>query len=264
MHAKNWALGATLLAGCMASGPATADLVSVSNVTATWFNPTIVSLDGWPHNVTYTGNGTADASAKWGRSTGSGQSGYRFQTQSANFTVPPAPTANQVIGQFTHINFPITDWYVDDIQLRISASVSIDGANQGTLDFIYGFDHWETPNQDNPCANREPNGSGVNFNGCADRVIATWQPSSDTFFVGDKEYTLNVEGFSLSADGSNPFTSFWTRESAYNVAYLVANVDLKENVDPGELPEPPALALLGVGLAGIGYARRRSRRRNSR
>ncbi len=56
-----------------------------------------------------------------------------------------------------------------------------------------------------------------------------------------------------------------TKENADNSAQLLANVTLRENlVPPGELPEPPTLALLGLGLAGVGYASRRSRHRNSR
>ena len=275
MYAKNWALGAALLAGCMASWPATADIVQLSGITARWF-------DGNPAaNVDYYANNTTAPYARWGTpgSPGGNQSGYDFTvaSQPISFTVnptdPPTPSEDRVVGTFKHQNFPIyADTSITDIKLEITADVYVNSSQVGNdLKFTYAFDHWETPNDPDPrqwhetCANGTQNLQGVNENGCADRVIAEWEATSQKFLIGAKEYTLNVKGFSLDTGGNSPFTSFWTKENATNVAYLVANVALYEDlVPPGELPEPPTLALLGLGLAGVGYASRRSRHRNSR
>ena len=54
-------------------------------------------------------------------------------------------------------------------------------------------------------------------------------------------YTLNVMGFSLDQDGTNPFTSFWTAEGARNNAYLVGNVALLKNVQPDPNSPNPQL-----------------------
>ncbi|HMN75186.1 MAG TPA: THxN family PEP-CTERM protein [Burkholderiaceae bacterium] len=241
------AAAASLLAGAAMAGT-----VSLSNMTATWY-------DGNPSaNVTYSNNGSTNPHSRWGTPAGTGgQSGYDFSiaSQPINFVVPPSPSPNQVLGTFTHLNQPINSGTsITDIKLKISADVSIDSAYQATLNFNYRFDHWETPNSDNPCAN--PN--GPNQNGCADRVIATWLATSDSFFVGLDEYTLNVIGFSLDMAGTHPFTQFWTAENANNDAYLVGNVTLKRDLEPpNAVPTPATLPLVALALAGVYGVRRK-------
>ena len=284
MHAKNWALGATLLAGCMASGPATADIVQLRNVTASWYD---ASPTG---RATYYNNDIANSThpyLRWGTG-GGAQSGYDFTVarQPIAFTVtPPGTSPTQSIGTFQHVNYPINAGSsIESVRLHIQADVwaGADGSSLALLpngsdrDFYYQFNHWETDNTPDrhwvswpywhyeyeACADGGEYGEGVNANGCADQVTAIWQPSSETFTVGEKEYTLNITGFFYNGNALN---AFWTKENADNSAQLLANVTLRENlVPPGELPEPPTLALLGLGLAGVGYASRRSRHRNSR
>jgi hypothetical protein len=257
MNRKSLQLAAAMTAA-LASGAAQAGLVSLSNITATWY-------DGVPAaNVTYAGNGTAAPTARWGTGGTNGvQSGYDFTvaSQPIDFIVPPAPSPNQVLGTFTHQNFAINAGSsITGIKLRVTSDVSIDSILVASgLDFEYSFSHFETDNGANPCANGGPNNSGVNANGCADRVIANWLSSSDSFTVGADKYTLNVLGFSTTPDGANPFTQFWTAEKLANVAYLVANVDLLTSVDPDlPVPVPGSLSLMGIGmLGGLVVSRRR-------
>jgi hypothetical protein len=239
-------------AASLLAGAALAHTVSLSNMTATWY-------DGNPSsNVTYSNNNSTNPHARWGVAAGQGgQSGYDFSiaNQPINFVVPPSPTPNQVLGTFTHLNQPINSGTsITDIKLKISAVVSIDSLSQGTLNFDYAFDHWETPNNDSPCAN--PN--GPNQNGCADRVIANWLSSSDSFTIDSDVYSLNVIGFSLDTAGANPFREFWTAEQANNNAYLVGNVTLRSQIPPpNAVPTPATLPLVALALAGLYGVRRK-------
>ena len=129
--------------------------------------------------------------------------------------------------------------------------MAIDAVTRGNVIFNTNFSHEETPNDATPCAYGGANGAGVNINGCADRVIASYLPVSENFLIGTDLYTLKVLGFSLTADGLLPFTSFLTTEASDNSAFLLANVELTNAI-----PEPGTLALLGLGLISLVTTRR--------
>lgn len=238
------------------SGLVQADVVSLSNISAQWYDGSPVA------NVSYYNNPSAAPSARWG--VGEQQSGYDFTvaSQPILFDAVPSPSPTQVLGTFSHQNFPINaGTSIDSIKLRITADIAIDSVAQGSRVFDYGFNHWETSNGAYPCADGGTDGYGVNINGCADRVIANWLSSSEDFTVGAEIYTLNVLGFSLNLDGSNPFTSFWTAERRSNNAYLLANVALRRDVDIEiqQIPEPASVSLIGLGLLGLVGARRKAK-----
>ena len=240
----------SVLAGtvvALSASLAQASTVELSNMVAQWYGGVPAA------NVSYFNNASTTPQARWG--VGAVQSGYDFDiaAQPIDFTVPPSPSPNMVLGTFTHLNFPISaGTSITSVNLKITTDVIVDGTNLGSRVFDYGFNHWETPNADVPCANGGANGVGVNINGCADRVIANWLPASEDFLVGTDLYTLNVKGFSLDINGTNPFTSFWTAENQSNNAYLIANVALLRDVNPA--PEPGTPLLLGAGLIALASA----------
>jgi hypothetical protein len=76
-----------------------------------------------------------------------------------------------VIGACSHINMPIpAGTSITDVQLKVTADVTIDATNVGPLSCLFQFLHNETPHGDNPCADGGTVAVGVDVSGCADSV----------------------------------------------------------------------------------------------
>ena len=188
------ALTAALALAMTASG-AFATTIQFNLITATWQNATPSAV------ATYTGNGTAHAKARWGTpANGNGQSGYNFDapaSQPVTAIVPPSPSADFVLGTFSHVNEPITGSSITGIQLAVTMDVNIGGTDVGNQTFLFDFTHDETDNNLNPCPYGGANGQGINVNGCADRVTVTVDTHTASFLVGGNNYTVNIEGFEV-------------------------------------------------------------------
>ena len=142
----------------------------------------------------------------------------------------------------------------------------------------FGIKFYETPNNDNPCANAEANLQGDNINGCGDIFEITGLTSlgltpivgpdflefAVPFFLstGDADWdsqvyyiTTRFSGLTVlpdgyqCADGQSCF-GFVTKERQANV--LQAEFKIR-------VPEPTTIALFGLGLIATGFAGRKKR-----
>lgn len=174
------------------------------------------------------------------------QSGYSFEGYA-----PPTFDIEEdspfALGKFTHFNYPITGSSLQVASLLVSTTLLINGMSK-TIESVFDFEHWETTNypRSGVCANGERNRRGVNYFGCADRVTFSRNDGySEEFVVGDKAYYLDISGFFYNRELA---TEFWTKEKRSNEALLVGLIRSKTF----QVPEPSALALLGLGLIVFG------------
>ncbi|MBT1450553.1 PEP-CTERM sorting domain-containing protein [Glaciecola sp. XM2] len=227
-------LSAAFLVGILMTFNASAALVEFKNISGVW-------VDDEP-DAAVTGEGTSQI--RWGNSTT--QSGYDFVAGAdTSVTVPPSPSAAFALGDFTHLNFPVSPPSLESVTLSVTLDILIDGIAAGASTFLYNFTHFETPNNGNPCAagGAQP---------CPDLVSFSVSDASDSFLIGGVNYTVNILGF--STDGGTTITdSFLTLENQSNTATLFANVTTSN------VSEPSLLALIGIVLAGVGFRKRMQR-----
>ncbi|MBU2873243.1 THxN family PEP-CTERM protein [Marinobacter salexigens] len=218
-------------------------LLLAAAMSAAAFPVNVTSIDGTFENTTGNGvNGNGTSLISWGNGI---QSSYEFTGAT------PLPVINDdsafVLGMLTHTNNQVSGGTLTSADLAVTLGFSaagITGAGEG--EFV--FTHNETP--DTACTGTLFLGICWfgSFTGDVDDTITQTGASvtSSDFILGGVEYSLELLG--LSADGSTPENTvqdynLWARLNATAL--------------PVSVPEPGTLALLGLGLAGLGMARRR-------
>jgi hypothetical protein len=237
-------LATSLALSTVSVSAASVDLVSVSGI---W-------TDANPAGVT--GEGTN--LIQWGTPSGQpDQSGYLFDGAGASMNL--LSNTDFDLGTFTHQNNPINGVVLSDAELTVSIGLSIDSGATEFVTAVFDFEHLETPNlpsSSNPdpsqtCANGLPNATGININGCADRVTATQNAAfSQSFVVDGDTYTFDFSGFLFNGD---LLDEFWTRETVDNSAVLRARF-----TSVAAVPLPAAGLLMLAALGGLGLARRKT------
>lgn len=195
--------------------------------------------------------GVGNDRLSWGGLSKNRRSEYVFDGRNLTAEVPVPSTQSYDIGTFTHRNYRIPDDSgITGARLRVNVGVNIEGQDASFAPLFFDFDHWETDNRANPCANGQRNRQGVNGNGCADRVtILSDALVTNSVTVAGVQYLIRVSGF---FEGDTPLGEFWTRENADNVAVLRGEITA--------VPLPAAAFLLIGGIGGLGLLAARRRR----
>ncbi|MGB0564348.1 MAG: choice-of-anchor K domain-containing protein [Spirulinaceae cyanobacterium] len=158
------------------------------------------------------------------------------------------------LGRLRHYNKTI--WYGAPGQVDLSLNLDLDGV--GTKTFNYSLDIEETPNQAGTCAY-------YSVTACSDRITWTNAIASETFFLDETEYTLELTGFSPSVGGSL-VDEFISQEGGSSDAFLYAKLTalnpaptpLPAPLPDAAVPEPASLlAMFGALGGGVWFKRKK-------
>ena len=182
----------------------------------------LASADGIWTSADTSVTGLGSGSILWGRSTGSGRSGFEFSgALNESFSVGET----FLIGTFTHRNKPVSGTTPTRLELRITLDFDTPAVSPNPV-FTYVLDFDETPNscynQENPlncCPSWQESGTP-----CDDRILFPAGSLSDTFWVGETRYALEILGFTSSPSGGTGVSQFVTEEGMDNVAYVVGRL----------------------------------------
>jgi hypothetical protein len=285
-HNFNLKSSAMSLAGALMlafSATVHADLINgivdvwIVDVSTIFDTTTIVDSNGnTPGGVTAVTN----QRLRWGIDLGSGQSGLDITGSPSiqNVATNGAAVPNVSV---THLNNPIQAPTLRSVDILSTLTLTPFSPSGGVLPsstVTFGVDFLETSNGANPCADGGANGVGVNSNGCADIFVidqnslnfpffydldaldgnATDDYAPQQYFISFFEATSGLNPLPAAACASvgvaSPCLGFRTPEGS-NTTFQFAALITTERVSV--VPEPGALALMGLGFGLMGLLRRR-------
>lgn len=180
-------------------------------------------------------NGINTNEVRWGITEGQ-QSGLRYDgSGSQGFNENDKIN----LGKLTHYNFPINN-AANGATLRITLKFDSPGvAPDPTFTFQFNIDETANVHDEDNCASWHTPG----FPPCDDMITFPHSFPTQSFTIGDKLYTLKIDGFSTTTNGSNPISQFITHEGQSNEAYLIGSLS-------SVLVEAPQLTLVKKTVEG--------------
>jgi hypothetical protein len=217
-----------------------------------------------------------DKELRWGTAaTGAGDSGLLItDSPISTFVDTDGPLVSNV--SVTHRNNPITGTSLSSVDILSTLTLTPfapPGPGLPSATITFGINFLETPNGADPCADGGVNGAGVNVNGCGDIFVISQDSLNFSFQYADIDDPAFLRTYFISfvelSSGLNPLSSeacaavgvtspclgFVTPEEATSTVQFAALI----TTDPVVIPEPGALALVGLGLGLAGFARRQRR-----
>ena len=212
---------------------------------------TLGSAEGIWTNADVSVSGLNTSSISWGTSTGYGTSGFDFDGVT-NESFNAGETF--LIGTFTHHNKPVYGTTPTKLALEITLDFDSPAVSPNPS-FTYVLDFDETPNScdgvDNPldcCPSWQDSDTP-----CDDRILFPSGSPTDTFWVGNTKYALEILGFTSSPYGGSGISQFVTEELKDNVAYVVGRLTVVCTMPAIDvLPEDLVVDVAGTAVFSIG------------
>ncbi|MEM8641411.1 MAG: THxN family PEP-CTERM protein [Cyanobacteria bacterium P01_G01_bin.54] len=150
------------------------------------------------------------------------------------------------LGRLRHYNQTI--WYGAPGQVDLSLNLNLEGVGLKTFNYVLNIE--ETPNQVGTCAY-------FSVTACADRITWSNALATESFFLDEIEYTLELVGFSTALGGAL-VDEFISQEGGNSDAFLYAKLTALHPPVTHAVPEPGSmLAMLGA-LGGGAWLKRKA------